>query len=218
MQTRTILRIGGFLNLFVVCLGLGLIVAFGPKSAYINIGWSDKLTIASVVIDTWVKYTIALAVFGIMSFVGVLVDSTALAIVYFKLFDNTKTVTDLTRVELCIFACLLFATTQMRLVLMMMAGISQVDIALVCVGCSFFAYFIMAIVVTGRKEFKSTDRMKEDEKMFELIDDDNGTPNQIPLYDTPEELVFANIAINVKRRKKETSPPIVVNEPVEVND
>lgn len=155
MQKRTVIRLCIFINTIALGVAIMLSIAGSSQSTWFSFGWSDKLFVLSIPVNTLSRYVIVLAVFGFMSFSKVIDESSATPILWFALFDQSNIVYDLTRFEVCVYTWLTFTTSRLRDLLLIMVSISQIDLGLFCIASALFGLIIISIILTHNKEFKS---------------------------------------------------------------
>jgi hypothetical protein len=156
MQKRTIIRLCILGNVIALGVAIMLTVGSSSQSTWVAFGWSDKLFVLSVPINTWYKYVVVLAVFGFMSFSKVIDEASATPILWFALYDQSKVVYDISRFEVCVYSWLIFVTSRLRDLLLILVSISQIDIGLFCILSALFALIIMSLVLTHKKKFEKS--------------------------------------------------------------
>ena len=136
-------------NVLLLVLTLTLICCFARESTYFRFGPHAGLSVVGVPIDTWQRYICLHAVLLITQVIDMLVSEFANPIMGFNIYTPDKEViTDFTHFELQFFAQSLWVINGIRGALMLIASISQFDIAVAKVVYSelmglFTIYFLL---------------------------------------------------------------------------
>lgn len=119
-------------NLLSMISVLILIVIYkDPKSKYFRFGPNEDLIVISVVIDTWIKWTILAFFVGLIKGCDVIVNELGTPILGFRIFNpDCKQITDFTKNELNFLGNSMSFVNCFREILMVIVTISQFDIAL----------------------------------------------------------------------------------------
>ena len=155
-RVRLLRRLGLCLVANVGLLGLlvGLIWRFAGESAYFRFGPCDTLRIAGVPVDTWTRYACLHGVLLFTQAIDMLVSEFANPILAFNIYNPDKEViTDFTHCELQFFAQSLWLINGVRAALMLVATISQFDIAVAKVVYTELTGLFTVFLLLSEKRF-----------------------------------------------------------------
>lgn len=108
-----------------------IVSVYDDKSAYWTFGYNDDLTVISVKINTLGKYTILLLFITAINIVQVVSEEIGSPILGFSVYNpDKKHITEFTKLELQLYANLMFSISSIRNVFMMIITITQIDIAI----------------------------------------------------------------------------------------
>ena len=149
-------------NAFTLIAVLATVIVYDEKSQYWSYGPSNELVVISVHINTPIKYSILLIFITLINIIQVISEEIGMPILGFNVYNpDKKHITDFTKLELQIYANLMFFISSVRQVFMIIVTIAQVDIALYSVIVKEAASIV-------------TIRMLLNEKTFEGEKDDEG--------------------------------------------
>jgi len=138
------------INLFTLFLIFSLVFFSSVKTSYYTYGPNETLSLFGIKIDTLLKY-ICLHIFIFISESSeVFISEIAMPFIDFNIYNpDKKIIYDFSRIELNIFANLMYTFNSVKKLLMLIVSISQFDIALSKVIYSeitriFTVYFILA--------------------------------------------------------------------------
>lgn len=128
---RTRIRLCILLNVVTLTMVVGLVVGFADKtSTYWKFGPSDDLMIISVKISTWAQYALLMCVILVLKVSTVIVSEIGGPILGFSIYNpDKKRIVDFTKLELQVYANIMWFVSGARGLFMVMVGISQIDVA-----------------------------------------------------------------------------------------
>ncbi len=143
-------------NSFTLVAVLATIIAYDEKSQYWSYGPSDTLVVISVHINTATKYGILLMFITLINIIQVISEEIGMPILGFNVYNpDKKHITDFTKLELQVYANLMFFISSVRQVFMIIVTITQVDIALYSVVVKEAASIVTIRMLLNEKTFES---------------------------------------------------------------
>ena len=147
--------LGNGISLIIV---LSLILSTKADGTYWNIGPNDNLIIVSVLINSWLKYTLLLFVITTINVIKVWSEDIGMPILGFNIYNpDKKLITDFGRLELQFMANLMFMIGSVRELFLILVTISQVDVALFDVVVKNITSFYTIRMLLFEKEFILSD-------------------------------------------------------------
>ena len=131
MDSRIKLKWCLICNFILLILFLTVLEVFESSNTYWNFGPNPNLTVISVHIDTWYKYSSLLSLVALFNISQVTISEIAHPILHFSIYNpDKKIITEFTQNELQFYANSMYMIDAIRNVLMLMITISQLDIAI----------------------------------------------------------------------------------------
>ncbi len=162
-------------NISILIFVFILAIIFKDNSKYWNIGPNNDLYIVSIKVDSTIKYILLLIVIFIVNSCKTIIDSIGFSITNFNTYNpDKKVITEFTRNELQMSTNLMSLTRNIREIFLMMATISQVDIAIYSVLVIELSNIYTVRMILSNKKFS-----KKNESYFELIKIQNNESNTI---------------------------------------
>lgn len=166
-------------NFIVLVLVITLTSVFESNSPYWRVGWQDDLIVVSVKIDTMVKYMVLLLIIALINISKVVVEEIGMPILFFTVYnpDNDKVIVGFKKMELQIYANLMFTISGLRGIFMTMVTISQIDIAIFSLLIAEFASIFTIRMLLNEKKFDETrdiedaslDLAKDDVDLIQIV-------------------------------------------------
>ena len=159
-------------NFIILVIIISIITVFASDTKYWNIGWNSNLVIISVHINTWYKYFFVLFLIAIINAVKTFVDEFGMPLLGFSIYNpDKKIITQFTKTELQIYGNLMFGVANLRELFLLMANISQVDIAI-------WGLFIEQVTTIFTIRILLNEKTFEEEKSEIIPQDENEIPLQ----------------------------------------
>ena len=118
-------------NMTILLFVFILAYLFKDNSKYWNIGPNDDLYIVSVKVNSNIKYLFLMLVIFIVNSSKTIIDSIGFSITNFNTYNpDKKIIKDFSKNELQVSTNMMSLTRNMREIFLMMASISQIDIAI----------------------------------------------------------------------------------------
>lgn len=142
-------------NVCLLTILVILIATSTDASPYLRIGPSKDLVILGVKIDTWRRYIVCNAVVGIIQATDMAITDIAVPILNFNIFNPDKQViTDFGKLELQLYAQIIWLVNALKSALLIMVTISQIDVAIIKVLSGEVASIITVRMILNKKEFR----------------------------------------------------------------
>ena len=130
-KQRLKICIVGQLLLLIAAMTTTALLA-NKESKYYRFGPSEDLIVISVKIDTWLRYGILLVYILVFRVCKVFINELGMPILTFNIYNpDKKIIKDFTRMELQVFANIMFMLNAVRYALTLQLSIIQIDIAVV---------------------------------------------------------------------------------------
>lgn len=150
-QKLVLCIIGNAITLIAVIITVTL---YDDKSTYWSFGYSETLTVISVKINSLSKYLILLLFITAINTVQVASEEIGSPILGFSVYNpDKKHITEFTKMELQIYANLMFSISSIRNVFMMIVTITQIDIAIYSVIVKEIASIFTIRMLLNEKTF-----------------------------------------------------------------
>jgi len=148
----------------ILCLILNYMIAFlvtifviifrDSNGKYFRFGPHDDLIIISVLINTWIKWTGAILLIGIVKGCEVLVNELGLPILDFRVYNpDYKVITDFRKNELNFLTNAMWFVNNFRAVLMTVVSITQIDLAFAGMIISEIVSIFTVRILLNEKKF-----------------------------------------------------------------
>ena len=139
------------------------------SSKYFRYGPSSELLVISVVVDTWAKYTAVIGILGLVNICEVIVYELGSPVLGFNVYNpDKKVIDDFTRLELQVLANLMFATSSVRAVFILIVNVTQLDLALIGVLVKEATSLVTIRILLNEKEFTQ----EQSQQLIKSVDDD----------------------------------------------
>lgn len=130
-------------NILVLTMVIVLSIVYRDDSDYWNVGPNKNLIVISVHIDTLNKYFLLLLVISVINISKVVIEEIGMPILGFNIYNpDKKKINEFTKIELQLYGNVMYFTSGIRGVFMLMINIAQIDIAIfnviVCEIASIF--------------------------------------------------------------------------------
>lgn len=141
-------------NTVVLTLVVTLVAVFAKSGTYWDVGWSDRLVLIGVTIDTPEKYCLLLALITGIQVSKVVVEEIGMPVLGFSIYNpDKKRITEFTKNELQLLANGMFIVSGLRSIFMVMLKISQIDIAVFSLLISELTSVFTIRALLNEKEF-----------------------------------------------------------------
>jgi len=156
--------IGNYITAFLVTIFV--IIFRDSNGKYFRFGPQSDLIIISILIDTWLKWILAVFFIGIVKGCEVLVNELGSPILGFRVYNpDCKVITDFTKNELNFLTNAMWFVNGFRSVLMTVVSITQVDLAFAGMIISeIVSIFTVRILLNEKKFIKESE--KEGDSIF----------------------------------------------------
>ena len=147
-------------NAFTVVLVMApVIILSDASSAYFKFGWSDRLILISVKIDSALRYSMLFGAIAVINVIKIISEEIGAPILGFNIYNpDKKVITDFTKNELQFFGNMMFLMSGVRRLFEVIIIITQFDIALFSLLVSEVASLFTIRALLNKKTFSpSTD-------------------------------------------------------------
>ena len=118
--------------LLLISVIIPIVKLANKDSTYYRFGPNEDLIIVSIKINTWFRYSILLVYILIFRVCKVFINELGMPILTFNIYNpDKKIIKDFTRMELQVFANIMFMLNAVRYALTLQLSIIQIDIAVV---------------------------------------------------------------------------------------
>ena len=168
MKPRDKILVCLIVNGIVLFIVIVVIIALRDNSSsYFRFGPNDDLIVVSVKINTINRYIILLLFICLIRVCEVFVNEIASPVLGFNVYNpDKKEITEFGKNELQIYANLMFGTNSVRMVLMIVITVTQVDLALICTIAEVITTFFTVRMLLNEKVF-IIDQKTEEENIDE---------------------------------------------------
>lgn len=157
-------------NIIVLTMVIILSIVYRDDSDYWNLGPNKNLIVISVHIDTLNKYFLLLLVIAVINISKVIIEEIGMPILSFNIYNpDKKIINEFTRFELQLYGNVMYFTSGIRGVFMLMINIAQIDIAIFnVIVCEVASIFTIRMLLNEKKFISSNDNDSISEDMQEL--------------------------------------------------
>jgi hypothetical protein len=159
-------------NLFLLCLLVTCAFLASPEGGLFIFGPSETLKIGSVVIDTWLRYWILIALVCLFRSCSVVINDIGMPNLGFSIYDpTTETVYGFNRAELQLLANGMFLVTSLSGIFSTLVVVSRLDVAVISTLASEVASAASIYYLLGKKKrFVKRFDTEEEEKRNSLLE------------------------------------------------
>lgn len=160
--------IGNYITAFFITVFV--IVFRDPNSKYFRFGPHEDLIIISILVNTWLKWVLAIVFIGIIKGCEVLVNELGSPILGFRVYNpDCKVITDFTKNELNVLANAMWFVNSFRSVLMVVVSVTQVDLAFAGMLISEIVSIFTVRILLNEKKFQDKIDTETDSDEISLL-------------------------------------------------
>ena len=158
-------------NVVVLTFVIILSILYRDDSDYWNIGPNEKLVVISVHINNISKYVLLLLVIAIINISRVIIEEIGMPILGFNIYNpDKKIINEFTKVELQIYGNMMYFTSGIRGVFMLMLNVSQIDIAIYNVFICEIASIFTIRMLLNEKTFVKRNILENNEIAEDMLE------------------------------------------------
>lgn len=151
------------LNVVLLTIVVVCITVFASDSPYFRVGPNDAFVLISVHINTMQRYVLLLLLISVMNCIKVVVSEVGEPVLVFTVYNpDKKIITDFSRVQLLMYANLMFFVSNTRRVFEVMITVTQFDIAIFSIVVEQMFSVCTVCFLVREKEFEVENGPKMD--------------------------------------------------------